>query len=135
MNKFKNKKGFTLIEMLVVIAIIAILVAIVVPTVTSATNKAKAATNAANLRTAAAQVEIAMLTNDVDTTKVSASGNTITVAAGSGADSKDIKIDVPAMKSVSGITGGDVKVQFLNSAVVVSYGDDGTVAAFAAKAG
>lgn len=46
----RNRKGFTLIEMLVVIAVIAVLVAIVVPTVTSATAKAKAATDAANLR-------------------------------------------------------------------------------------
>lgn len=46
----KNDKGFTLIEMLVVIAIIAVLVAIIIPTVTSATNKAAAATDAANLR-------------------------------------------------------------------------------------
>lgn len=45
-----RKKGFTLIEMLVVIAIIAILVAIVVPTVSKATNKASYATDAANLR-------------------------------------------------------------------------------------
>ena len=49
-----NKKGFTLIEMLVVIAIIAILVAIIIPTVTSATTKAKASTDAANLRSAKA---------------------------------------------------------------------------------
>lgn len=47
----RNKKGFTLIEILVVIAIIAILVAIVVPTISDATVKAKAATDAANLRT------------------------------------------------------------------------------------
>ena len=45
-----NKKGFTLIEMLVVIAIIAVLVAIIIPTVSNATAKAGAATNAANLR-------------------------------------------------------------------------------------
>ena len=64
MNKFKNKKGFTLIEMLVVIAIIAILVAIIVPTVTSATNKAKYATDAANLRSALAEAEIHHLTED-----------------------------------------------------------------------
>ena len=64
MNKFKNKKGFTLIEMLVVIAIIAILVAIIVPTVTSATNKAKFATDAANLRSALAEAEIHHLTAD-----------------------------------------------------------------------
>ena len=53
-----NKKGFTLIEMLVVIAIIAVLVAIVVPTVSSATLKSKAATDAANLRTITAQAAV-----------------------------------------------------------------------------
>lgn len=58
MNALRNKKGFTLIEMLVVIAIIAVLVAIVVPTVSSSTLKASAATNAANLRTAAAQIAV-----------------------------------------------------------------------------
>lgn len=46
----RNKKGFTLIEMLVVIAIIAVLVAIVIPVVNGATTKAKAATDAANMR-------------------------------------------------------------------------------------
>lgn len=50
-----NKKGFTLIEMLVVIAIIAILVSIIIPTVQSATYKAAAATNAANLRSVKAE--------------------------------------------------------------------------------
>lgn len=43
-------KGFTLIEMLVVIAIIAVLISIIIPTVSSATDKAEAATDAANLR-------------------------------------------------------------------------------------
>ena len=56
-----NKKGFTLIEMLVVIAIIAILVAIVIPVVGSSTAKAQAATNAANLRSAQAALQIAVL--------------------------------------------------------------------------
>ena len=60
MNKF-NKKGFTLIEMLVVIAIIAVLVSIVIPTVSSSTQKAKAATDAANLRSAKAAVTIGVL--------------------------------------------------------------------------
>ena len=53
-----NKKGFTLIEMLVVIAIIAILVAIVIPTVTNATEKAKQATDLANVRSMVAQYQI-----------------------------------------------------------------------------
>ena len=59
-----NKKGFTLIEMLVVIAIIAVLVAIIVPTVTSATSKAKAAADAANLRSALAEAEIYHLSHE-----------------------------------------------------------------------
>lgn len=52
----RNKKGFTLIEMLVVIAIIAVLVSIVIPTVTSATTKAEAAVDAANLRSVMGQL-------------------------------------------------------------------------------
>ena len=59
-----NKKGFTLIEMLVVIAIIAILVAIVIPTVSNATTKAKEATDVANLRSYVAQYQVATVSND-----------------------------------------------------------------------
>lgn len=59
-----NKKGFTLVEMLVVIAIIAVLVAIIVPTALAATTKAAAATNAANLRNYASEVAIALLSNN-----------------------------------------------------------------------
>ena len=67
MKKLTNKKGFTLIEMLVVIAIIAVLVAIIIPVVSSATDKAAAATNAANLRSIKAEATTDLLngaTND-----------------------------------------------------------------------
>lgn len=53
---FRKKKGFTLIEMLVVIAIIAVLVSIVIPTVSASTTKAKAAVDAANLRSIMGQL-------------------------------------------------------------------------------
>ena len=62
-----NKKGFTLIEMLVVIAIIAILVAIIIPTVSSATDKAGAATNAANLRAVYAELQTDKLSGVANT--------------------------------------------------------------------
>ena len=67
--KKMNKKGFTLIEMLVVIAIIAVLVSIIIPTVSSATEKAGAATNAANLRAvyAEAQTDKLSIGNGTDT--------------------------------------------------------------------
>ena len=51
-----NKKGFTLIEMLVVIAIIAVLVSIVIPVVGNSTEKAELAADAANIRAAVAEV-------------------------------------------------------------------------------
>lgn len=46
----RSKKGFTLIEMLVVIAIVAILVSVIIPTIANSTEKANAAADAANLR-------------------------------------------------------------------------------------
>ena len=45
-----NRRGFTLIEMLIIIAIVAMLVAIVLPIAAKAPKKAQAAADAANLR-------------------------------------------------------------------------------------
>ena len=58
-----HKQGFTLIEMLVVIAIIAVLVSVVIPTVTSATTRAKAAADAANLRSVLGGLNVEILLN------------------------------------------------------------------------
>lgn len=59
-----SKKGFTLIEMLVVIAIIAVLVSIIVPVVGSASLKASAATDAANLRTVLGQLNVDVINGE-----------------------------------------------------------------------
>jgi len=67
MNKL-NKKGFTLIEMLVVIAIIAVLVSIIIPVVSGSTDKAAAAANAANLRSMKAEAVTAMLAGKTTST-------------------------------------------------------------------
>ena len=50
MNVKKNKKGFTLMEMLIVVAIIAVLVAIAIPVLSNNLHKAKVAADWANLR-------------------------------------------------------------------------------------
>lgn len=79
--KKMNKKGFTLIEMLVVIAIIAILVAIIIPTVMNATDKSKAATDAANLRSAKAVITTGMLGSSENYAKPETGSKTVTDAA------------------------------------------------------
>lgn len=52
MKKIFNKKGFTLMEMLIVVAIIVILVAISIPAFSNSLDSAKKATDAANFRAA-----------------------------------------------------------------------------------
>ena len=56
MLKKMNKKGFTLAELLIVVAIIAVLVAISIPIFTAQLEKAREATDMANIRSAYAEV-------------------------------------------------------------------------------
>lgn len=65
--KRKNNKGFTLAELLVVVAIIAVLVAISIPVFSSQLEKAREATDQANIRSAYAEVLSEVLTDDLDT--------------------------------------------------------------------
>ena len=60
----KNEKGFTLAELLIVVAIIGVLVAISIPIFTSQLEKAREATDAANLRSAYAEIAACAITGD-----------------------------------------------------------------------
>jgi type IV pilus assembly protein PilA len=67
MKKLLNKKGFTLMEMLIVVAIIVILVSISIPVFSGSLDSAKQATDAANLRAAKAAYITQTLAGATDT--------------------------------------------------------------------
>lgn len=60
----KNEKGFTLAELLIVVAIIGVLVAVSIPIFTSQLNKAREATDIANERAGKAAAVAAYMTAD-----------------------------------------------------------------------
>lgn len=64
MFKANRKKGFTLMELLIVIAIIVVLVAIMIPVLNGQLEKAREATDAANIRAAYAEVMVKALDQD-----------------------------------------------------------------------
>ncbi len=75
----RNKKGFTLAELLIVVAIIAVLVAIAIPIFTSQLEKSRDAVTASNVRAAYAEAQTAWLTGS-GSTNVSIDKDAKTVA-------------------------------------------------------
>ncbi|MGO4946454.1 type IV pilin protein [Blautia sp. Sow4_E7] len=63
-KKYKGKNGFTLAELLIVVAIIAVLVAISIPIFTTQLEKAREATDLSDVRSAYAEVMTAAITGD-----------------------------------------------------------------------
>ena len=63
-KKLKNKKGFTLMEMLIVVAIIVILLAIAIPAFNGSLRKARLAADEANVRSYYAEVLVNAMADD-----------------------------------------------------------------------
>ena len=82
-----NKKGFTLAELLIVVAIIAVLVAISIPIFTAQLNRAKYATDEANARSIYSEMVADYLANGGDQKLTLNGGSNATVTAGA-ADQK-----------------------------------------------
>ncbi len=93
-KKLNNKKGFTLAELLIVVAIIAVLVAIMIPVFGSARENAILAKDVANIRAGYAEAIIDAMAES------SYSGGTITIT--------ELKVDVETGTSItntSNVTG------------------------------
>lgn len=79
-----NRKGFTIAELLIVVAIIAVLVAIAIPVFTNALDNAKRQAEAANARSVYAEATAAYLENTASTslTKTLNDGKTYSASVG-----------------------------------------------------
>ena len=65
MREKMNKKGFTLAELLIVVAIIAVLVAIAIPVFTTQLEKARESTDMADARAYYAEIATALVSGDL----------------------------------------------------------------------
>ena len=63
-RKLKSDRGFTLAELLIVVAIIGVLVAIAIPIFTSQLEKSREAVDLSDVRSAYAEVMMAAITGD-----------------------------------------------------------------------
>ncbi len=111
----KNNKGFTLAELLIVVAIIAVLVAVAIPVFSAQLEKSREATDLANARSAYAELTAAALLNDGTTLK-----NTDVITYSAAADAAAWTATVKLKQQVEGWATPDA-----NKAVagIVSTGD------------
>lgn len=138
----KSHEGFTLMEMLIVVAIIAVLVAIAIPVFANQLARARAATDMANVRSAEAAATTKFMTDNpgVDTTYYfDAAGGTVTTDSSAVPSIKGYGQSTVAVDGSSGIPneGGAAKFVAVTvqasgsySAMWMSAGGDPVLNAF-----
>ena len=127
----KDQSGFTLIEMLIVVAIIAILIAISIPVVNSALEKARKATDQANLRAAKAAAIVMYLDNKTGE-PITAAGGTACYKASDGSLQAATAANQEKYGQSSALTGnevGSVTTTPKGNHIHITLDGDGTVTA------
>lgn len=119
--KKRGNKGFTLMEMLIVVAIIAVLIAIAIPIFTSQLENSREATDAANIRSSYAEVVAAALTDpdnnhEATVTKVQQTAGWSNSAVAGGT------IGGKAVSEIDGGGSGEVKITYTASTGVIKIG-------------
>jgi len=120
MKKNNNKKGFTLVELVIVVAVMAVLVAVAIPTVSSITGTAKDAVNDSNARTIESTIKLA----EAEAASKDSDG-TATLAPDD--------VDTALTNAKLGIEKGVFTYNYQTGAV--TYVSDGTTAATSPTAG
>ena len=122
-----GKKGFTLMEMLIVVAIIGILIAIALPTFNNALTKARISADEANLRSYYAEVLTDYMLNAKKDTKITS------VASNAGSETGDkrtggteLKNNTPTKVEKFQISGADYTLQ-AGSCTIQPDDDNGTL--------
>ena len=118
--KKNNKKGFTLVELVIVVAVMAVLVAVAIPTVSSITGSAKEAVYDSNCRTIESMLKLeeAELSKDTD-------GTVTLTAAQVETALEDAKLGIEsATFSYNPDTG---MVAESGGSITITYAADGTV--------
>ena len=125
----KNKKGFTLAELLIVVAIIGVLVAISIPVFTAQLDKSKAATDLANIRAgyADAMSDVLLEEPDAGTTYTLKTDGTVS----SSAAAYVCKGDSKNCADGSSVGGMEVTASSWTKGQGITYTWDGTELTFA----
>ena len=122
MERKRNQKGFTLAELLIVVAIIAVLVAIAIPVFSAQLEKSREATDLSNIRSAYATLVADYLNNDS-----AATAKSVEVDAKQKEDGWKISHELEVMRDGSASAYSIENYNEGTTSWVVTINNDGTI--------